>query len=48
MGVNQSTSGQLIPLNLEFIRLSTSQPILKIETSGFDQKFSKLHAFLVT
>ena len=37
-GVNQYTSGHVISQNMEFIRLAISQPFLKIETSGLDQK----------
>ena len=37
-GVNQCISGHVISQNMEFIRLTISQPFLKIETSGLDQK----------
>ena len=37
-GVNQCISGYVISQNEEFIRLGVSQPFLKIETSGLDQK----------
>ena len=37
-GVNQCISGHLILQNMKFIRLAISQPFLKIETSGLDQK----------
>ena len=30
--------GHVILINMEFIRLAISQPFLKIETSGLDQK----------
>ena len=37
-GVSQCISGHVISQNVEFIRLAISQPFLKIETSGLDQK----------
>ena len=37
-GVNHCISGHVISQNMEFIRLTISQPFLKIETSGLDQK----------
>ena len=37
-GVNQYTSGHEISQNMEFIKLAISQPFLKIESSGLDQK----------
>ena len=37
-GVNQCISGYVISQNMEFIRLAISQPLLKIKTSGLDQK----------
>ena len=37
-GVNQCISGHVISQNVEFIGLAISQPFLKIETSGLDQK----------
>ena len=37
-GVSQCISGHVISQNMEFIRLAISQPFLKIETSGLDQK----------
>ena len=37
-GVTQCISGHVISQNMEFIRLAISQPFLKIETSGLDQK----------
>ena len=37
-GVNRSISGHVILQNMKFIRLAISQPFLKIETSGLDQK----------
>ena len=37
-GVNRCISGHVISQNMEFIRLTISQPFLKIETSGLDQK----------
>ena len=37
-GVNQCISGHVILQNMKFIRLAISQPFLKIETSGLDQK----------
>ena len=37
-GVNQCISGHVISQNVEFVRLAISQPFLKIETSGLDQK----------
>ena len=39
-GVNQYISGHVISQNVEFIGLAISQPFLKIETSGLDQKNS--------
>ena len=36
LGVNQCTSGHVIPQNMKFIRLAKYQPIFKIETSGLD------------
>ena len=39
-GVNQCISGHVILQNMKFIRLAISQPFLKIETSGLDQKNS--------
>ena len=36
--VSQCISGHVISQNVEFIRLTISQPFLKIETSGLDQK----------
>ena len=36
--VSQCISGHVISQNMEFIRLTISQPFLKIETSGLDQK----------
>ena len=41
-GVNQCASGYVISPNEKFIRLAISQPFLKIETSGLDQKFYKI------
>ena len=37
-GVNQCIFGHVILQNMKFIRLAISQPFLKIETSGLDQK----------
>ena len=37
-GVNQCISGYMISQNVEFTRSAISQPFLKIETSGLDQK----------
>ena len=37
-GVIQCISGHVILQNMKFIRLAISQPFLKIETSGLDQK----------
>ena len=37
-GVNQCIYGHVILQNMKFIRLAISQPFLKIETSGLDQK----------
>ena len=37
-GVNQCVFGHVISQNTEFIRFAISQPFLKIETSGLDQK----------
>ena len=37
-GVSQCISGHVILQNIKFIRLAISQPFLKIETSGLDQK----------
>ena len=37
-GVSQCISGHVISQNMEFIRLAISQPFLKIETSGLDEK----------
>ena len=37
-GVNQCISGHVISRNMKFITLAISQPFLKIETSGLDQK----------
>ena len=37
-GVNQCISGDVVLQNMKFIRLAISQPFLKIETSGLDQK----------
>ena len=37
-GFNQCISGHVILQNIKFIRLAISQPFLKIETSGLDQK----------
>ena len=37
-GVNQCISGHVISQNMKFITLAISQPFLKIETSGLDQK----------
>ena len=39
-GVNQCISGHVILQNMKFIRLAISQPFLKIETAGLDQKNS--------
>ena len=36
--VSQCISGHMISQNMEFIRLTISQPFLKVETSGLDQK----------
>ena len=36
--VSQCISGYVISQNMEFIRLTISQPFLKIETSGLNQK----------
>ena len=41
-GVSQCNSGHVISQNMEFIRLAISQPFLKIETSGLDQKLYKI------
>ena len=35
---SQCISGHVISRNMEFITLAISQPFLKIETSGLDQK----------
>ena len=40
-GVNRCISGHVILQNMKFIRLVISQPFLKIETSGLDQKILK-------
>ena len=37
-GVIQCISGHVILENMKFMRLAISQPFLKIETSGLDQK----------
>ena len=37
-GVTQCISGHVISQIMEFIRLTISEPFLKIETSGLDQK----------
>ena len=37
-GVSQCIYGHVISQNMEFIRSAISQPFLKIETSGLDQK----------
>ena len=37
-GVNRCISGHVILQNMKFIGLAISQPFLKIETSGLDQK----------
>ena len=37
-GVNQCISGHVILQKMKFIRFVISQPFLKIETSGLDQK----------
>ena len=37
-GVNLCISGNVILQNMKFIRLGISQPFLKIETSGLNQK----------
>ena len=37
-GVSQCISGHVISQNMEFIRLAISQPFLKIETYGLEQK----------
>ena len=37
-GVTLCISGHVISQNMEFIRFTISQPFLKIETSGLDQK----------
>ena len=37
-GVNQCISGHMISHNMEFITLAISQPFLKIEALGLDQK----------
>ena len=37
-GFNRCISGHVILQNMKFIRLAISQPFLKIETSGLDQK----------
>ena len=37
-GVNQCISGHVIIQNMKFMRLAISQPFLKIETSGLNQK----------
>ena len=37
-GVSQCISGHVISQNIEFIRLAISQPFIKTETSGLDQK----------
>ena len=43
-GVSQCISGHVISKNMEFIRLAISQPFLKIETSGLDQKILSSYA----
>ena len=37
-GVNRCISSHVILQNMKFIGLAISQPFLKIETSGLDQK----------
>ena len=37
-GVNRCICGHVILQNMKFIRLAISQPFLKLETSGLDQK----------
>ena len=37
-GVNRCIYGHVILQNMKFIRLALSQPFLKIETSGLNQK----------
>ena len=37
-GFNRCISGHVILQNMKFIRLAISQPFLKIQTSGLDQK----------
>ena len=43
-GVNRCISGHVILQNIKFIRLAISQPFLKIETSGLDQKILSNYA----
>ena len=43
-GVNQCIFGHVILQNMKFIRFGISQPFLKIETSGLDQKILQNHA----
>ena len=43
-GVNQCISGHVLLQNMKFIRLVISQPFLKIETSGLDQKILENYA----
>ena len=40
-GVNRCIYGHVILQSMKFIRLAISQPFLKIETSGLDQKILK-------
>ena len=40
--VSQCISGHVISQNMEFIRSAISQPLLKIETSGLDQKIHRI------
>ena len=37
-GVSQSISGHVISQNMAYIKLAISQPFLKIEASGLNQK----------
>ena len=43
-GVNQCITGHVESQNMEYIRLAISQPFLKIDTSGLDQKnYTKMY-----
>ena len=46
LGVNPCTSCHVTQQNLNLTKIAFSQSVLKIETSGCDQKIDKIHVHI--